>query len=339
MKDHNQNTENDVDQVVTYLRRAKLTDIKVSTHELIGDASERRYVRVSLPDSSSQILSVHPKPIDPKTLPFLNVARLLQRMSIPIPNVLGLESDLGIIILEDLGQVTLQRQLPYATAEQREALYTEAIELIIQMQQQGKKLASKTYFPFKLAFDFKKLMWELDFFTQNFLISYRGVNLSPSEQTFLQEEFSSLSHEISEEPRVFCHRDYHARNLMLHKGQLHVIDFQDALMGPDTYDLVSLLRDSYCEHDASFIQQMIEYYLERTRSSKRLSFLKRFDLMSVQRNLKALGTFGYQIATIKNTGYQDGIPRTLRYLKNVFKLHPRFSKLHKLLASHVIELE
>lgn len=339
MNNHNQNTVSDIDQVAIYLRRAKLTDIKVSTQELIGDASERRYVRVYLPDSSSQILSVYPEPIDPNTLPFLNVARLLQRMPLPIPNILGLESDLGIIILEDLGKVTLQRQLQHTTTEHREALYIEAIELIIRMQQRGNDLASNAYFPFELAFNFEKLMWELDFFTQNFLISHRGVNLSTSEQESLQEEFSSLSHEIAREPRVLCHRDYHARNLMLHKGRLHVIDFQDARMGPDTYDLVSLLRDSYFEHDSLFIDQMIGYYLEQTRSSERLSFLERFDLMSVQRHLKALGTFGYQTATIKNAGYQDAIPRTLCYLKNIFKLHSRFSKLHKLLASHLIELE
>ena len=325
------------DQVTAYLDRAGTTGA-ISMHTLPGDASDRRYVRVVSPDGTSQVLLVHSEPIDPETFPFINVARLLEKMSIPVPAILGWEADLGILVLEDLGDVTLQGTLQHATRLQRTRLYTEATEVIERMQRRGRDLASSAYLPFGLVFDVNKLTWELEFFVKHFLIGYRGATLSPADQDTLGEEFSRLAGELAAEPRVFCHRDYHSRNLMVHAGHVYVIDFQDARMGPDTYDLVSLLRDSYVEHDWSFVNEMVAYYLSLTGASTESVFLPRFDLMSVQRHLKALGTFGYQTTIVGTERYQDDIPRTLRYLSDVFERRPRFARLHRLLAVHVPEL-
>ena len=327
-----------VDRVATYLDRAGFSASKTSVDKLPGDASDRRYVRIVSPDGTSHVLLVHSEPIDPETLPFVNVARLLRRMSIPVPSVLGWEGDLGILVLEDLGDVTLQRNLQHATDEDRIGLYTEATELIERMQRRGRDLASSVYVPFGLAFDAEKLTWELEFFVKHFLIGHYGAALSPSDQETLSEEFALLAGELAAEPRVFCHRDYHSRNLMLHAGRLHVIDFQDARMGPDTYDLVSLLRDSYVEHDWSFVSEMIGRYLRLTRGSTESAFLPRFDLMSVQRHLKVLGTFGYQTTMVGTERYRDDVPRTLRYLRDVFRRRPQFARLRSLLAAHLAEL-
>ena len=123
---------------------------------------------------------------------------------------------------------------------------------------------------------------------------------------------------LAAEPRVLCHRDYHSRNLMLHDERLYIIDFQDARMGPDTYDLVSLLRDSYVDLPEQTVDELIAYFLALKGQTGRAdeAFRRRFDLMALQRNLKALGTFGYQTTARRNPVYIQYIPRTLRYVRD-----------------------
>jgi aminoglycoside/choline kinase family phosphotransferase len=141
---------------------------------------------------------------------------------------------------------------------------------------------------------------------------------------------------------VLCHRDYHSRNLMLHDGSLYIIDFQDARMGPDTYDLVSLLRDSYVDLTDRELDELIAYFLALRkgtgRSTSAEEFRTRFDLMALQRNLKALGTFGYQTITRRNPVYIQYMPRTLRYARTNLEKYPRFARLRELLAARVEEL-
>ena len=137
---------------------------------------------------------------------------------------------------------------------------------------------------------------------------------------------------------MLCHRDYHSRNLMLHDSQLYMIDFQDARMGPDTYDLVSLLRDSYADLPESAVDELIAYFLAlRGRSGRQREFRERFDVMALQRNLKALGTFGYQTTARRNPVYIQYIPRTLKYVRDNLEAKPRFARLRELLATHVEE--
>ena len=327
-----------LERVAAYLSRAGLAAAGASTRELPGDASDRRYVRLTSPDGSSRVLLVHSGPIDADTLPFVNVSRLLRHMPVPTPAILDSAGDLGILALEDLGDVTLHSHLGCATADERRALYEEAVALIARMQQRGAALASGAYVPFSLAFDQEKLTWELEFFVEHFLIRHRGARIASPERAALGEEFAGLTRDLAAEPRVFCHRDYHSRNLMLHERRLYIIDFQDARMGPDTYDLVSLLRDSYVDHDPSFVAHMIGHYHELTGSSGGAGFLQRFDLMAAQRHLKALGTFGYQTAVAGSARYRGDIPRTLGYLGEVFGRCRRFDRLRTLLAAHVPEL-
>jgi hypothetical protein len=181
-------------------------------------------------------------------------------------------------------------------------------------------------------------MDELNFFVKYFLVSHRKLLLPQTSLLELAIEFDELSSQLEKESSVLCHRDFHSRNLMLHNGQLNVIDFQDARMGPDTYDLVSLLRDSYITLDKSFVKKIIAHYLEKTGVPNDESFTKRFDRMSVQRHLKALGTFGYQITVMGRHRYHDAILNTLGYVrKSLGRLH-EFKKLRTLLAKHLPEL-
>ena len=312
---------------------------------LTGDASDRKYFRVLMRNAPTQVLAVHPQAIDFERLPFANVSRLYSSMPVPVPQILGHSDPLGIIALQDLGDVTLQAHLGAASFVEHKALYREAVTLIETLQRRGAELASPNYVPYGIAFDEDKLTWELQFFTKHFLEGYRGAVLTPAAREALAAEYSAIVKELAAEPRVLCHRDYHSRNLMLHEGRLYIIDFQDTRMGPDTYDLVSLLRDSYMDFTEQQVEDLIAFFLALRgthaggpTSVETREFRRRFDLMALQRNLKALGTFGFQTITRGNPVYIQYIPRTLNYVRGNMERDSRFARLRELLAEHLEEL-
>jgi aminoglycoside/choline kinase family phosphotransferase len=326
------------DRIQGYLERSGLAARKPRVVPLTGDASDRRYFRILLGDAPSIVLALNSAPFDVRTLPFVNVATLMAKMPVPIPQVLGHADDLGVLALQDLGDVTLQAHLGAASPAEHAALYRQAVALIATLQKRGEQLASPEYLPYGISFDVEKLTWELDFFTKHFLEAYRGVTLTDDQRTALREEFAVIVRELAAEPRVLCHRDYHSRNLMLHESQLYIIDFQDARMGPDTYDLVSLLRDSYVDLPEQTVDDLLAYFLAlKGVAGHDPDFRRRFDVMALQRNLKALGTFGYQTTARRNPVYIQYIPRTLRYVRNNLEHQPRFGRLRELLATYVDE--
>ena len=328
------------DRIRRYLDQSGLAPRVSRVVPLTGDASDRRYVRVLLQDGTSVVLALHAGPIDVATLPFASVASLLRQMSLPVPTILGHSDALGVLQLEDLGDVTLQAHLGAASAAEHAALYHEAVTLIDTLQRRGAELANGDHLPYRIAFDAEKLTWELDFFVRHFLRAYKGITLAPASLEALSNEWTAIAGELAAEPRVLCHRDYHSRNLMLHDGRLYLIDFQDARLGPDTYDLVSLLRDSYVDLTDREVENLIAYFLalKGDTSAGAAEFRRRFDLMALQRNLKALGTFGYQTTTRGNPVYIQYIPRTLRYARTNLEKYGRFSRLRELLAAHIEEL-
>ena len=333
------------DRIERFLRDSQLADPAARVVPLTGDASDRRYFRILPAGRPSFVLALHTGPIEFASLPFANVAQLLQRIPLPVPAILGHSDEGGILALEDLGDVTLQAHLGAASPSEHAALYRQAVTLIEQLQRRGAEFQSARYVPYRIAFDVEKLTWELEYFVKHFLEGYRGVVLSAAQRTALGEEWAAIVTELAAEPRVLCHRDYHSRNLMLHDGSLYIIDFQDARMGPDTYDLVSLLRDSYVDITDRELDDLIAYFLAlgtgvggRHADSRPQDFRRRFDLMALQRNLKALGTFGYQTMARRNGVYIKYMPRTLRYARTNLEKYPRFSRLRELLAAHVDEL-
>src|SRR5688500_18910690 len=189
---------------------------------LTGDASDRRYFRVLRRDDPSEVLAVHPGPIEFDQLPFVNVARLLSELPVPVPRILGHSDALGIIALQDLGDVTLQAHLGAASPAEHKALYRQAVAFIATLQRRGAELASSAYVPYGVAFDVDKLTWELQFFAKHFLEGYRGARVTPAAREALASEFAAIANELASERRVLCHRDYHSRNLMLHEGSLYI---------------------------------------------------------------------------------------------------------------------
>jgi aminoglycoside/choline kinase family phosphotransferase len=327
------------DRVEAYLKKIGADSEGTRVVPLTGDASDRSYFRVIPAEGASVVFAVHAAAIDYERLPFVNVAELLRQMPVPIPALLAHDDALGIIVQEDLGDVTLQAHLGAAPPADHAALYRQAVGLIAVLQRRGAELESSRYMPYGVAFDVEKLTWELDFFIKHFMEAYRGVTLDPDDRAAIRAACRPIVDELASEPRVLCHRDYHSRNLMLHDAQLYIIDFQDARMGPDTYDLSSLLCDAYVDLSEQAVDDLIAYFLAlRGETESEREFRLRFDLMALQRNLKALGTFGYQTTARRNPVYIQYIPRTLRYVANNFHRNDRFRDLHQLLAAHLEEL-
>lgn len=327
------------DRVQEYIDRTSPASQPLRVVPLTGDASDRKYFRVLSQDAPSRVLALYPGAFEYEGMPFVNVAALLAKMPVPIPAILDHADDLGVIVLEDLGDVTLQAHLGAAPPADHAALYRQAVALIEVLQRRGAELESQEFLPYRVAFDVEKLTWELDFFIKHFLEAYRGVVLDDATRGALRGECALIVEQLASEPRVLCHRDYHSRNLMLHQDQLYIIDFQDARMGPDTYDLVSLVRDSYVDLTDQTVEDLIAYFLAlKGLAANEREFRERFDLMALQRNMKALGTFGYMTIARRNPVYIQYIPRTLRYVRNNLVSHDRFGRLHDLLASFVDEL-
>ncbi|MBK5257512.1 MAG: phosphotransferase [Vicinamibacteria bacterium] len=319
-----------------YLRTHKgPTDVDA----LSGDASTRRYFRLTPKEGASSIVALYPDPFDATATPFYTVGDALIQMGLPVPKLLDHDGALGIYEQEDLGDLTLQHVLNQATAPQKIDFYREAIDEIITAQREAPKVPQRAIC-FHTAFDIEKLSWELHYFEKHFLELHCRVDLSVEDRSKLAEGFHSLAAQIASWPRVLCHRDYHSRNLMLHKGRLFWIDYQDARMGPATYDLASLLRDSYVTLDEDFVQDRAEEFRQKgVPDETRETFRQRFELMSIQRNLKALGTFGYMAVVRGNPVYLPYIPGTLAHVKRNLDRHHELASLASVLRRHIEELK
>jgi aminoglycoside/choline kinase family phosphotransferase len=307
---------------------------EIRVDPLFGDASTRRYFRI-VDGSKTTVLSLYPEPFDDERLPFIVVRKVLAELGLPVPEVLDVDGRRGIAVLEDLGDATLQEVLHDADERRHEELYRGALDQLVVLQREAARAPQRAPC-YQIAFDIEKLSWELHYFEKHFLEGHLGCGLSVEDRAVLAEGFHSLSEEIASWPRVLCHRDFHSRNLMLHRGTLHWIDFQDARMGPATYDLASLLRDSYVELPEELVNARAEEFRQRALAGEsRPTFLRRFELMCVQRNLKALGTFGFMATVRDNPVYVQYIPRTLRSARRNLERHPELAGIRQVLARHV----
>jgi aminoglycoside/choline kinase family phosphotransferase len=324
------------ERLFDFLRARHGEDMRVET--LSGDASTRRYYRL-LSRGGTTVLALYPEPFRMAELSFAQVGALLADFGLPVPKIQGFDEDHGILELEDLGDLRLQDALPHASDNRRLELYREAARDLRTLQGEG-SAAHHDAPCFGVAFDTEKLAWELDYFRQHFLEGWRQCRLSAQERATLDEGFHRLSAEIAGWPRVLCHRDYHSRNLMLHRERLFWIDFQDARMGPATYDLASLLRDPYVELPDDFAFELAEEFRrDALPDESPATFARRFDLMALQRNLKALGTFGYQAVERDNTVYVPYMPRALSCAGGVLRRYPELGPLHRVLARLIQELQ
>lgn len=327
--------ESRVREFLVAWRRRAVGDVSILP--LSGDASTRRYFRI-VEGVRSYVLALYPEPFVPEGHPFLEVRELLHGYGLPVPGIVGVDGAKGAVLQEDLGDSTLQEVLRGASEERRAELYAEAVEAVTILQKEA-AAGPRRSACFDVAFDIEKLSWELHYFQKHFLEGHRQRELTVEDRATLSESFHLLCQDIASWPRVLCHRDFHSRNLMLHRGRLVWIDFQDARMGPATYDLASLLRDAYVDVPEELREELAERFRQRAVPGEpRELFRRRFELMCVQRTLKALGTFGYMASVRGNPVYLPYIPRTLAHARRNLARYPELERLWRTLGRHVEEL-
>lgn len=294
---------------------------------IAGDASDRKFYRMRRTDDSV-ICMQFPSwqggyGGDP--LSWLGMHRVLEKWKIPVPQVLKVDEKNACIWTEDLGDEFLNAHLGaeevrLGTPDSNFliARYREALHLLVTAQYPPPELCSEPHPASDRYFNKSKLLFELEFFGQHFLESL--LNL---EKAVYAHEWSTLAQELAARPRVLCHRDYHARNLLIHKGQLFWIDFQDARMGPHCYDLVSLVRDSYVKFHPETRESLVAHYFSLVQEARATRSLAPLDpqafrleclLMGLQRSIKALGSFAYLHKVKGKKVYLSFIRHTLQLI-------------------------
>jgi hypothetical protein len=316
---------------------------------LAGHASLRSYWRVGRPPGALVVMVLPPdaKPEEvtkgsaPGVNPFVDVQRYLAGLGIRVPAIHAFEEAEGLMVLEDLGDEMLETRLLAGDASG--PLYERAIDQLACLRARAEARPSGCV-AFGRSFDRELYRWELDHFVEWGLEAWKGEQLSPAEKVVVDRCFDRVAGALEAEPKGFTHRDYQSRNLMvLPGGEQAVIDFQDALLGPRQYDLVALLRDSYVELDAAFVEAMLRRYLDRlaAEGGPRLDpgpFREVFDLLTIQRKLKDAGRFVFIDRVKKNSGFLASIPASLRYVREAFARRPDLAELQGVLARHVPEL-
>jgi aminoglycoside/choline kinase family phosphotransferase len=309
---------------------------------LTPDASTREYFRLPFGDTTA-VAAVYPEPFDPELHPFIDVTRLFEAAKLPVPAILDVDARLGVIVQEDLGDRQLRRVFESVSDDEREAYVERAMQLIADIQAATPLAYERNSIASRLAFDEAKLSWEMDFFVEHYFRSYRHEQLSHGEEAQLRAELNDVASELAARPRVLCHRDFHSSNLLVDdEDRLRIIDHQDARMGPATYDLVSLLLDRQTEVPSlAEIRQRRLFFLEerRTRSLTEIApddFACEFRLMTVQRCLKACGTFSYQTGVAgRATVYEQFIDPMLSIAAQAAEWLNRFPALRAAVAARV----
>ncbi|MFZ4402957.1 MAG: aminoglycoside phosphotransferase family protein [Pseudobdellovibrionaceae bacterium] len=261
---------------------------------LAGDASNRRYYRIVV-DSLSCVL-MRWEPFNPNKYPFLSVLNHFAKNGVDVPEVIAMSPDEGLVLLEDLGDLTLERKF-WENQNQESSLifYKMAIDQLIQIHHTA-TLNKADCTAFDIQFDTEKFLWEMNYGKDNLITGVLDYSLSPKVDEELASIFKNICEKLHHEPKRIAHRDYHSRNLMLKLEQMHVIDFQDARLGPIQYDLVSLLKDSYVDLNPESCQILLQDYLEKSKPYLRADFSKNhfdyiYELQSIQRCFKACGSF------------------------------------------------
>ena len=304
------------------------TTAGISDYTLVSaseDASFRRYFRLQY-DNKSYIIMDAP-PDHENCLPFIDIAMRLRNAGVNVPVVMQNDLEQGFLLITDFGTALYLHELSDNNAD---ALYDDAINSIVCMQ----KHADTDGLP---LYDETLLRNEMQLFPDWLLSKHLAINLPANQQKELQKIFDLLIKSALSQPRVFVHRDFHSRNLMYcRQNNPGIIDFQDAVLGPVTYDLVSLLKDAYIKWPSDRIDYWARLFYEtiENRKADHEQFMRWFDLMGVQRHLKVGGIFARLNHRDNKPGFLKDIPRTLSYITDLDREYPELKFLIEL-----IELE
>lgn len=299
-----------------------------------GDASFRRYFR--LRHDQGSLICVDAPPEKENSRPFVAIARALYAHQIHVPEVVQVDFGQGFMLLSDLGDTLLRPCLNDGTVDD---LYGQAMEELLHL------LSSPPPEDYELPpYDHDRLMLEMSLFRNWFIDCYLALPLTPQEEALIESTCRCIARRVLDQPTVFVHRDYHSRNLMvLPTGRLGVIDFQDAVTGPITYDLVSLLRDAYVEWPDSRVSGWVEDFRRKLTAANLIgedvdadTFLAWFDWMGAQRHLKVLGIFARLSIRDGKHGYLNDIPLVFKYLLNEIAEYPDLIQFSHWLRARVL---
>ncbi len=298
-----------------------------------ADASFRRYFRVWHERDSFIVMDAPPAQEDCR--PFVAVAQAMKDFGLNVPKILEMDFEQGFLLLSDLGH---EQYLGALTDKNADQLYGDAIRALVTLQKKGP--ADSGALP---VYDRELLMAEMRLFSEWLLQKHLGL---PEELALsLEPVYVCLADKALEQPIVWVHRDYHSRNLMVTR-ELNpgVLDFQDAVLGPLSYDLVSLLKDCYISWPRARVEAWCLVYFNQASEAGVLrgvefeQFMRWFDLMGVQRHLKAAGIFARLNHRDGKPGYLNDVPRTLNYMKQVCEVEPRMAPLAKALDAILAKL-
>lgn len=286
---------------------------------LAGDASFRRYFRATVGDETYVVMDAPPEKENCE--PFIAIANAFEHASVRFPKIISKDLAQGFLLLPDFGDRQL---LPLLNQDSANELYCRSMKTLLQIQQ-----CKNISLP---CFD-DALYWrEFDIFDHWYLQKNIEKNLPSVDVNKLRAIYQLLIDSAYTQPQVFVHRDYHSRNIMLCRdGELGILDFQDAVQGPITYDLVSLLRDCYIAWPVDQTEKWVfDYYQQLNLSTDFKTFLRWFDLMGLQRHLKCLGIFSRLYFRDGKAGYLKEIPRVLEYVMHVCERYQEFFELRRI---------
>ena len=308
---------------------------------LTPDASTREYFRIGW-ENSTAIACVYPEPLAWQEQSYLDVTNLFVAAGLPVAEIYEFSGEDGVIVHEDFGDQILRPVLDKVSERERDDWLNQAIVLIAEIQAATPLAEELGSIAARLAFDFSKLSWELDFFTTHYFETFRSEKLSGVDALNLKKELDEVARELETRISVLCHRDFHAANLMIDReNRLRIIDHQDARMGAASYDLVSLLLDRIDQPPTTaWITRKQQFFLnERNKLNlpkiDAAEFAAEFRLQTVQRCLKAIGTFSYQTAVRGKTGYAQFIaPMFAAVLQAAEELN-RFPNLQNIIKKQI----
>ena len=302
----------------------KLYSSSIEIEKASSDASFRSYYRIRSNNNTKIIMDAPPEK-EPLS-PFLDITKRLSKANINVPEIFELDEDLGFILMSDLGKTKYLDKLNDETVY---CLYTDAIDTIYKMQTEVDASNLKN-------FDSKELITEMDLFKDWFLKKHLNHNFDNEGLNNIQECFDSLVKIILEIPTTFVHRDFHSRNLMItDSNNPGVLDYQDALIGPITYDAVSLLKDCYVNWDKKLITEMLSTYYKKIKADynniefDEFSFW--FDVVGLQRHFKAIGIFSRLNYRDNKITFMQDIPRTYKYVDEVVNKYTELTSVKEIL--------
>jgi len=331
-KDNNTTSSPDSDPRLALLINwiTTLSEFSLQTDTLrpaSNDASFRRYFRINAADGQTYVVMDAPPPQE-DVLPFIQVAQLLEATGVTVPHIFASQTEQGFLLLSDMGSVMYSHLLNQDTAQK---LYMDAIGALVQIQSHSLPEVLPEY-------DRAMQMKELQIFPEWYLGKHLGVTLTAAQQASLDKVFEQILANTTAQPQVYVHRDYHSRNLMVMKeGNPGIIDFQGAMYGPITYDIVSLLRDAYIEWDEEQVLDWAIRYWERARhaglpvSTDIDSFYRDFEFMGLQRHLKILGIFCRLAYRDGKQNYLADLPLVLSYVRKTAQRYNTLIPLLRLL--------